>query len=1108
MTNHFRPADRSDWYKDALIYEVHVRAFRDSNGDGIGDFPGLLEKLDYIADLGVTALWLLPFYPSPLRDGGYDISDYFGIHPSYGTLEDFKSFLAAAHERGIRVITELVINHTSSDHPWFQRARLAAPGSSERDFYVWSESPDKYREARIIFQDFESSNWTWDPVAGSFYWHRFYSHQPDLNFDNPEVRAAIFEVFDYWMELGVDGVRLDAVPYLFEREGTSCENLPETHAFLRDLRAHVDAKFEHRMLLAEANQWPSDAAAYFGSGDECHMNFHFPLMPRLFMALQSEDSFPIVDILNQTPKIPESCQWATFLRNHDELTLEMVTDEDRDYMYRVYAEEARARINLGIRRRLFPLLRDRRRVELLNALLFALPGTPVLYYGDEIGMGDNIYLGDRDGVRTPMQWSSDRNGGFSSAAPHALYLPMILDSEYHYQSVNVELSQKNPASLLWWTKRFIALRKQYPVFGRGRLEFLAPDNGKVLAFMRVDADTRLLVVANLSRQVQCAHLDLSAHAGSSPRELVGGSAFPAISDQPYRLTLGPYDIFLFELPDREAAVSAPPSAPLELNGAWSALGGERGRNALARRLLAYSSGQRWYRSKARAVKSVSLEDTVRLPAGAEEANFSQFLGLLGVELTSGARETYFLPLRFAAGDAARSAITEEAPRVVSELHLETPTPDGSTNGALVEAIGSRELAQELLRVMREGRRIASEHGFLSGQFFEAPIDSPPESELEPRFAAFEQSNSSIVYGKALLLKLLRVIEEGPNLELEMARFLASSSKPHASPRVLGSLEWSQGKRSQTVGILSEFVENSGTAWGLTQEALAAFFEAALTAHAPLTPVKLPGAPVAECSEEVPQTLVALASPYFSRVRLLAERTAELHTALASSTTDAAFASEPFGVSHQHSIYQNAHTSLVRVFQQLRTRLGGLPEASQSTARALLARESFIDARLKAIVSRRFDTQRIRCHGDYHLGQLLFTGDNFVIIDFEGEPAKSPTERRYKRCPLRDVACMLRSFDYATQTALRSPHLRAQDLPVLLPWANAFRAWVQTVFTREYLTAAKGQGFVPQATQTVSELLDFFLLEKAIYEIGYELNNRPDWLDVPLLGLTQLLPAAH
>jgi maltose alpha-D-glucosyltransferase / alpha-amylase len=519
------------WYKDAIIYELHVRAFQDSDDDGIGDFRGLTSRLDYLQDLGVTAIWLLPFYPSPLRDDGYDIADYTSIHESYGNMRHFKRFLREAHKRGLRVITELVINHTSDEHPWFKRAVRSKPGSTYRDFYVWSDTPEKWEETRIIFQDFEHSNWAWHPEADAYYWHRFYSHQPDLNYDNPEVVAAVKDVIDFWMDMGVDGMRLDAIPYLIQRDGTNCENLPETHEILRDLRKHLDANHDNRMFLAEANQWPEDAAAYFGDGDECHMNYHFPLMPRLFMAVRMEDRFPLIDILQQTPEIPDNCQWAVFLRNHDELTLEMVTDEERDYMWRSYARDQRMRINLGIRRRLGPLLGNNRRlIELLNGLLLSMPGTPVLYYGDEIGMGDNVYLGDRNSVRTPMQWSADRNAGFSRANPQSLYLPVIIDPEYNFETVNVEAQQNNPSSLLWWMKRLIALRRQHQVFGRGSIEFLNPENAKVLAFVRELGDDRILVVANLSRFVQAVELDLSRFKGMSPVEMFGRNPFPPIGD--------------------------------------------------------------------------------------------------------------------------------------------------------------------------------------------------------------------------------------------------------------------------------------------------------------------------------------------------------------------------------------------------------------------------------------------------------------------------------------------------------------------------------------------------------------------------------------------------
>ena len=536
-----------DWYKDAIIYELHVKAFFDSTGDGTGDFAGLMEKLDYIADLGVTAIWLLPFYPSPMRDDGYDIADYLSVHPDYGTLRDFRLFVREAHRRGLRVITELVVNHTSDQHPWFVESR-SDPEGPKRDWYVWSETDQRYLDARIIFTDTESSNWAWSNERRLYYWHRFFSHQPDLNWENPQVFRAVMRVMNFWLEAGVDGLRLDAVPYLIEREGSSSENLPETHAILKRLRAGMDQRYEARMLLAEANQWPPDVRPYFGDGDECHMAFHFPLMPRVWIALRKEDSWPIIDIMEQTPAIPENCQWALFLRNHDELTLEMVTDDERDYMWNEYAIDPRSRINLGIRRRLAPLVdNSRRRIELLTSLLLSLHGTPVIYYGDEIGMGDNIYLGDRNGVRTPMQWNGDRNSGFSRADVHALYTPLVADPVYGYQAVNVEAQQRVPGSLLNWMKRIIRVRKSYSVFGRGSQTFLRPENRRVLAYLREHDGIEILCVANLSRFAQYVELDLSRFAGRTPVELIGRVHFPKIGDLPYLLTLGPHDFLWFEL---------------------------------------------------------------------------------------------------------------------------------------------------------------------------------------------------------------------------------------------------------------------------------------------------------------------------------------------------------------------------------------------------------------------------------------------------------------------------------------------------------------------------------------------------------------------------------
>ncbi len=759
------------WYKDAVVYEIHVRAFFDANGDGMGDFAGLTAKLDYLQDLGVTALWLLPFCPSPWKDDGYDISDYENVHPAYGTLRDFQVFLREAHSRGLRVITEIVLNHTSDQHVWFQRSRRAAPGSRWRNYYVWSDTPERYPEARIIFKDFESSNWSWDPVAKAYYWHRFYAHQPDLNFDNPEVRAAMLNAVDFWLEMGVDGLRLDAVPYLYEREGTNCENLPETHAFLRDLRAHVDTRHTGRMLLAEANQWPEDAIAYFGSGDECHMAFHFPLMPRLFMATRMEDRYPVTEILSLTPAIPENSQWAVFLRNHDELTLEMVTDEERDYMYRVYAQDRHMRINLGIRRRLAPLLEnDRRRIELMNALLFSLPGTPVIYYGDEIGMGDNFYLGDRNGVRTPMQWSGDRNAGFSRANPQRLYLPAIIDPEYHYEALNVETQQNNPHSLLWWMKRALAQRKQSRALGRGSIEFLYPENRRVLAFVRSYGSENVLVVANLSRFAQAAEIDLSRFQGMGMQELFGRSDFPPVGDRPYFISLGPHAFYWFALQPREAPKEAlradAGELPVIAIESWENPFSPPVRATLSRMMPAFLRERRWFRGKMRPIRQVEFFDLVKLPKS------GAYLGLLRVEYGEGEPEIYTLSLAISRDGSARREW------VLASLEAR----DGS-KGQLYSGLQSREFTDELVGSILRRKRFAGERGELSASHTRAfrALWGKDHPTLEPSLSQADQDNTVIFYGDRFALKLFRKIEEGPHPEREIGTLLTELKFPYAAP---------------------------------------------------------------------------------------------------------------------------------------------------------------------------------------------------------------------------------------------------------------------------------------------------------------------------------------
>jgi maltose alpha-D-glucosyltransferase/alpha-amylase len=1120
------------WYKDGVIYEVHVRAFADSNGDGIGDFPGLTSRLDYIQSLGVTALWVLPFYPSPLKDDGYDIADYTGIHPAYGTMRDFRAFLAEAHRRGLRVITELVLNHTSDRHPWFQRARRARPGTTARDFYVWSDTPDRYRDARIIFRDFEPSNWALDPAARAYYWHRFYAHQPDLNFDSAAVRAAMLEVVDFWMEMGVDGLRLDAVPYLYEREGTICENLPETHAFLKTLRRHVDERFPNRVLLAEANQWPEDAIAYFGAGDECHMAFHFPLMPRLFMAIRQEDRFPILEILSQTPAIPETCQWAMFLRNHDELTLEMVTDEDRDYMYRVYAHDPAARVNLGIRRRLAPLLGNhRRRIELMNGLLFSIPGTPVIYYGDEIGMGDNIYLGDRNSVRTPMQWSADRNAGFSRANPQRLYLPAIIDPEYHYETVNVEAQHNNPHSLLWWMRRVVAMRQRYHAFGRGTLEFLQPDNRKVLAFLRRHGDEQLLVVANLSRFVQYVELPLQAWNGMVPVELFGRTPFPAIGELPYLLTLGPHTFYWFSLERPVTRAASEPEPPvrtaLAAPDGWEALVERRDR-ALTDALGTYLRGRRWFGGKGRRVRSVAIEHAARLPL-ADGA--SAHIVLLRLEYVEGDPEVYALPVAYARAGVPADAVRRDLPAA-----LIADVREAGEDGVLYDGVYDRETAAALLDVIARRRRARSGRADLAGiqtQAFRrmAPWAAPRPADAaangagaagapEPSVLRGEQSNTSLLYGDRCILKLFRRPEPGRNPDFEIGRFLTERAAFAHAPKAGGAIEYRLGDEPRTVAILSEFVPNEGDAWQYTMDELGHYYERvaaggdlpAVEAVA-LVAAARGGGPGAEAAGWV--------GPYLDAARLLGGRTAELHRALASDPADPDFAPEPLTPMYQRSVYQSVRSTVRSGLQILRRNLGRMDDAVRPQAEQVAGAEEQLLARLQPLLERRIDAVRIRCHGDYHLGQVLWTGKDFVIIDFEGEPARPLPERRHKRPALRDVAGMLRSFEYAALAALaeqtaRAPASAPDPEGRLRAGARLWTQWVSTAFLAGYLAAAapapssgdsrpaEGARIVPSDDRAAQLLLDAFLIDKAAYELAYELNNRPAWTWIPLTGILALL----
>jgi maltose alpha-D-glucosyltransferase/alpha-amylase len=1099
------------WYKDAVIYELHPKAFCDSNGDGIGDFKGLTMKLNYLQDLGVTALWLLPFCPSPLKDDGYDIADYTGVHSNYGTLGDFKAFLREAHKRNLRVITELVLNHTSDQHPWFQRARLAKPGSRSREFYVWSETPDRYAETRIIFQDFESSNWAWDPVAKAYYWHRFYSHQPDLNYDSPHVQKAIFRAIDFWFSMGVDGLRLDAVPYLYEREGTNCENLPETYEFLKKLRKHVESKFKNKMLLAEANQWPEDAVAYFGDGDECHMAYHFPLMPRLFMALRMEDRFPVIDILDQTPPIPDSCQWALFLRNHDELTLEMVTDEERDYMYRVYAQDPQMRINLGIRRRLAPLLGNhRRRIELMNVLVMSLPGSPIIYYGDEIGMGDNIYLGDRNGVRTPMQWSPDRNAGFSHANPQQLYLPVIIDPEYHYEALNVESLLNNPHSILWWMRRLIALRKGFKAFGRGGIQFLFPENRKVLAFIRSYEEESILVVANLSRYVQYVELDLSPFNGMVPVEIFGQTQFPPIGEQAYFISLGPHSFYWFALVpavDGQEAMEVSTYVSrlprLSVARRWDTVFYGKARTAFEKILPRYLKMRRWFGGKARQMKWARIWDVLSVP----DTTLSAYIVLVQVEYMEGDPEMYNLPLTYASGDHAEGVLRDHQDLVVAQIQVK----EIGEEGVLYEALAEEEFCDALLQSMAHRRRRKGTEGELLANPTRAfrRILTAPDEALQPSIVKAEQSNTCVKYSERFILKLFRRLAEGVNPDLEVGRFLTERGFVH-SPPVAGAMEYRKGRHEPvTLAILHGFVPNEGDAWEYMLDLLGHYYEHAVAGQVEKVAPNLPDGHMLDLAEgEPPSEVFENIGNSLEAARLLGRRTAELHVLLSSASDDPIFSPEPFSKLYQRALYQSMRTLTGQVFRLLHQNVKSLPEDVQPEAQAVLERQPQVLGIFETILRKKITAMRLRCHGDFHLGQVLNTGRDFVIMDFEGEPARPVGERRIKRSPLRDVAGMLRSFQYAGYSALFSLEKRGllgtEDFTSLDVPARFWHFWVCVAFLRAYLDVAGEGNFLPRKKDELRMLLDLYLLEKAVYELGYELNNRPDWVRIPLQGICQLL----
>ncbi len=1259
------------WYKDAIIYEVHVRAFADSNDDGIGDFPGLLSRLDYLQDLGVTCIWLLPFFPSPLRDDGYDIANYVDVNPSYGTLSDFKAFLDAAHQRNMQVMIELVINHTSDQHPWFKAARLAPPGSPAREMYVWSSTDQLYKDARIIFTDTEKSNWTWDETAKAYYWHRFFSHQPDLNFDNPLVIEEVLKAMRFWLDMGVDALRMDAIPYLVERDGTSCENLPETHAIIKGLRAALDSEYANRFILAEANQWPADVRPYFGDGDECQMAFHFPLMPRIYMALRQEDRLPITDIMAQTPPIPDNCQWGLFLRNHDELTLEMVTDDERDYMYFAYSADPRMRINVGIRRRLAPLVdNNRHRIELLNSLLLSFPGTPILYYGDELGMGDNIYLGDRNGVRTPMQWNSDRNAGFSRCDPARLYFPVVMDPIYGYQVVNVEAQLSDQSSLLHWTRNMIALRKLFQVFGRGTLSFLNPANRKVLAYLRdlVRPDgshETVLCVANLSRFAQPVSLDLKDFAGQEPVEMLGYVPFPTITEEPYALTLAPYSFLWLEL--QPAALNLEPLAEPGVEGfndtseheiaalelltkGWSGLLGGPGLALLETGLTAWLPLQRWFGAKSRKIRSARVLDWVELPAAnlsapepSADNAIPSVLFYVEIAYSDGPGDMYQIPLALSTKTVAADLVANNPQSIVATF----PTPFGpavlhdatrredfreglftligrgatlplstiraaglgvgaSVPGAVATRAGrgslDSEQADERLQHPEyaheqvAGNSVAPLREFLpardaahsddlsvaatedaptgpslgaglpvapvpiSAQPGEAATQPRPDGaiarvaitqHLQPRESPFagiqapqsgllearasqhlaeakislplpsrvssaEQSNTSIVYGNQLILKLFRRLQPGENPDAEIVRFLTEVAHFERIAPFFGEI-WvtpADGEKT-TTAMLQGWVANEGDGWSWFLNQLASFFSSVETLPGP---PKIPAASfLNDCA--LPREALDYAGSWLEAAECLGRRTAEMHLALATPTSDPAFAAELFTPEDLARDARRIDDQITSTLETLKVKLSSLKDLIADDAALLLSRRINLFTRANAITASVPAGQRIRIHGDYHLGQTLRTpgssraskkdAGDFVLLDFEGEPARPLVERRQKQSPLKDVAGMIRSFSYAAYSGLdqfltaNSERMHSPDADRLTSWAILWQNAASTEFLRAYREAVAANPALLPPPQQAQALLSAYLLEKALYELLYELNNRPTWLHIPLAGILGL-----
>ena len=1087
------PDDKLHWYKDAIIYEVHIKAFRDSNRDGIGDFKGLMERLDYLQELGVTAIWLLPFYPSPLKDDGYDIADYYSINPQYGTLEEFRQLLDEAHKRNLKVITELVINHTSDQHPWFQRARTAPKDSEERNFYVWTDDPTQFKDVRIIFQDFETSNWTWDPVAQQYYWHRFFHHQPDLNYDNPLVQQEIFKIIDYWCRMGVDGFRLDAVPYLYEREGTNGENLPETHAFLKRLRKHIDEKYPGTAFLAEANMWPEDAASYFGNGDECHMNYHFPLMPRMFMSVQMEDRYPVTDIFDQTPAIPDVCQWAVFLRNHDELTLEMVTDEERDFMYSVYAKDLKARINLGIRHRLAPLMdNNRSKIELMNSLLLSLPGTPVIYYGDEIGMGDNYYLGDRNGVRTPMQWSPDRNAGFSETNPQQLYLPVIIDPEFHYEAVNVEMQRKNTSSLFWFMKRMISMRKNYKAFGRGNLKFLQVENPKILAFTRQYEEETLLIICNLSKYAQPAEVDLREFNGYIPVEILSKNSFPLIKNEPNFFTLSAHSFQWFalqKLHHKKEDVTALPLLEIEN---WEDILKGKTRALLENKILvSFLDKRTWFKRRGRKVQSAIIQKYISIPV----PNRPVYLLLIDVNYETGLPDTYQLAITSVSGEAIEKISVSCPESVIAQMQ------DHNMPSLLCDAYYVYEVQVFLLRKLAEGKEIKIDEDVLQ---FKArdEVSLYLQKHVQPiaKMHTGDENNTSITYNNTFFLKMYRRVDRSVNPDVELSCYLSKEVHFKYVPEFLGLIELNPGKDAVALGMIQTLIENHGDGESYMRERIDNYLERIMARNrALLNPFDRKGTmtePVGfhELSNEL-QSL--LGSRTAGQASLIGLRTAEMHLALANGPGKD-FKPEEYSLHYQRSVFSSMQALVRESTQALEKNFNSLSEETKQEAKFIKDKRDKLLNTARKIYQKKLDIWKTRTHGSYSLRELLMSGKDIVIQDFGGKPAKSFSARRLKRSPLRDMAEMIISFHYVAYEGFFASHqIHKEELQSLLPFAELWAHYISGFFLKAYFEKVQGTALIPREKNDLEIVLTTFLIEKSLTHFIDNINSKPDFVIVPL-----------